>query len=126
MAGLWVETPYEAYPLRGVYRSNMDLDRPDVRLGLVAEIRSGFVRYIHFGLPCKGWANANTLNGGTRRQCFPLGIPPILEREALSNTQGSYVVELCEELMRAGGWFSIENPMGEFLLGFSRVREVAG
>ena len=32
------------------------------------------------------------------------------ERERLANEQGSYVSFLCQELVRHGGWFTIENP----------------
>ena len=109
-AGCWVEPGFEAHPRRKVYIPAADLDRKVVRDQLLAEIRSGFVRFCHFGLPCKGWASANRLNGGTRRKEHPDGIEPILPRERTANVQGAYVVDLCIALAKAGSWFVIENP----------------
>ena len=87
----------------------------EVRLKLEAEIKSGFLRFVHFGLPCGGWAQANRLNGGTRRRHCPDGGPQPLERELKSNRQAEYVIQLCILLHIHGGWFTIENPsMSDF------------
>ena len=64
--GCWVEPVLEISDGEGGKRVVRDLDRVEVRQALAAEIRSGFVRYMHWGLVCKGWASANNLNGGTR------------------------------------------------------------
>ena len=85
--GCWVEPPMECFPKPKTYIAEADLDRLDVRCGLLEEIRAGFVRYIHFGAPCKSWGPANRLNGGTRTRSQPDGTPPILPREALGNRQ---------------------------------------
>ena len=87
-----------------------DLDRAEVRLRLVCEIRSGFLRYIHVGLPSGGWASVNKLNGGVRRCWCPDGAENLLPREQLANFQARYVVDLCIELVKTKGWFTIENP----------------
>ena len=108
--GCWVEPALEACPHKRTYIRSSDLGWADVRNRLKAEIRSGFLRYAHFGLPCKGWASANRLNGGTRRKHCPDGGPDLLPREATANFQGTCVVELCVLLHRHGGFFTIENP----------------
>ena len=108
--GLWVEPPLEAYPAKKVYIRLSDLDQVDVRLRLEAEIRAGLVRFIHFGLPCKGWAQANRLNGGTRRAHCPDGGPQPLPRELVANMQGVYVCQLCRLIASVNGGFFIENP----------------
>ena len=108
--GLWVEPPLEAYPSKRCYIRSSDLDQVDVRLRLGAEIRAGLIRFIHFGLPCKGWAQANRLNGGTRRADCPDGGSQPLPRELVANRQGAYVCELCQLIDSVGGGFFIENP----------------
>ena len=108
--GLWVEPALEAYPEKGKYIAALDLDRAEVRFMLLQEIRSGFLRYVHFGLPCGAWGPANRLNKGTRSRASPDGGPNLLERERKANEQGAYVAMLCIELSRAKGWFSVENP----------------
>ena len=107
--GCWVEPPLEAYPSAKRYVPWNDLDRLEVRLRLRQEILSGLIKFLHFGLPCKGWGQANKLNGGTRRRHCPDGGEHPLERELQANAQARYVVELCWLIHHAGGWFSIEN-----------------
>ena len=87
-----------------------DLDFEDVRGRLVSEILSGFLVYLHFGITCSSWANANTLSGGTRRIWCPEGGDPPLEREVHGNKQAEYVCFLAALLASVGGWFTIENP----------------
>ena len=108
-AGVWVEPPLDAY-IDGRYVAACDLDLLETRLKLEHEIDSGMLRYLHFGLPCGGWANANRLNGGTRRLHCPDGGPQPLERELRANRQGEYVSVLALKLASKGGYFTIENP----------------
>ena len=126
-AGLWVETALEAYPSDKIYIPLLDLDKVEIREQLRWEIRSGYIRYLHFGLPCKGWGPANRLNGGTRSAQFPDGASECLPRESLANFQGNYVCELCAELDAVGGFFTIENPWSSDVWRsspFSRLRDV--
>ena len=74
-AGCWVEPYFEAYPTKGCYVAWADLDVASVRETLIQEIRSKFLRFCHFGLPCKGWGPANRLNGGARTMECPGGVP---------------------------------------------------
>ena len=90
----------------------LDLDSPSIRNLLITEIRSGFLRYVHFGLPCSGWAAANRMNGGTRSKQYPEGGSKGFThpRELIANRQGEYVTQLCFELVKSRAWFTIENP----------------
>ena len=115
-----VARPLEAFPShdnsrKGVkYISANDLDDPAVRQQLHDEIACGMYFWMHFGIPCTGWASLNMVNGGSRSKANPEG-NGILEREVKANRQAIYVAELCLALHAAGCFFSIENPVPSHL-----------
>ena len=52
---------------------------------------------------------ANILNHGTRTPTCPMG-DGSLPREILGNSQSEVVADLCLELAKQGGFFTVENP----------------
>jgi len=108
--GLLVRRPLEAYPRKGLYVRSDDLDRLEVRNCLKREIRSGVYSYLHFGIPCTSWANANRLNRGTGRKHCPDGSADLLEREAHGYFQAQYVAELCLLCHEYNVLFTSESP----------------
>ena len=92
-----------------------DLDTLEVREILRREILEGLLVYNHFGSPCRAWALANTLNGGTRRNGCPDGSNNPLPREQHANSQAKFVFEICLLLSQHGGWWTVENPRSSYL-----------
>eukprot|EP00973_Karenia_brevis_P031546 4351160-Karenia_brevis.AAC.1 len=80
----------------------------------MSEVKQGLVDYIHLGVPCKTWAVAGRLNGGTRRKGCVMG-DGSLERERAANVLVLKVCEFLRELRKYGVYFSIENPHGSHL-----------
>ena len=122
--GLWVEPKLEAFPGHKVYIAAADLDRVEVRCMLQSEIRSGYLRAIHVGIPCTSWGNANTLNGGTRSSTEPDGSACRLDREVKGNMQAKYDCDLCLLMVLYGGCFTLENPIGSFFWQSSWFRKL--
>jgi len=113
--GLNTGVPMEAFPEKHMYVQIFDLDCAIVRQRLHDEIAARVYCFLHFGIPCKSWGNANQLNGGTRRKDCPDGGSNPLERELLGNKQAEYVAALCLHLNLVGGLFTIENPSASHL-----------
>lgn len=80
--------------------------------------------FFHSGIPCPSWANANTLNKGTRRPDLLEG-DGTLERELLGNRQADIVAYLCTLLVEAGGYFSIENPHNSYVFKYAKIAALA-
>ena len=100
-----------AYPGKGLYVAEDDLDLPHVVEGLLRDILSGRYAYIHFGTPCTTWANLAKCNGGTRTRALPQGtdVGKRGVKEAHANRQVDSVVRLCLALARSGALWSVEN-----------------
>ena len=120
-----VGTPYEAYPGKGNYIAEFDLDRQEVFDHLLSLVLAGVYIYIHFGLVRSSFSLLQTLfNGGTRTADRPQG-DGSLDREVHGNNQATAVAKLCWAQHRANGWFSIENPRGSFVWNFGPILELA-
>jgi hypothetical protein len=110
----------EAFPpgrrdIRGSRRiDKFDLDNDHTFARLLSEIVSGYVGFLHFGIPCSPWGRANTLNQGTRTLDEPLGNQSVA-RELLGNQQASRMSRLCLAAHHVGCRFSFENPFDSFL-----------
>ena len=112
--GLPVLQLLEAYPANGAYIRRLDFDQRTTRELILRDIVRGLIVFIHFGLPCKSWGHANTLNGETRALVAPQGNGS-LKRELLGNVQLEYCVDIIRKLIEYGGHFTIENPATSYL-----------
>ena len=118
--GVLVGVPLEAF--RGKVRvTDSDLESDEVVARLINMILCGIIWYIHFGVPCATWGSLANLNyTRTRENPNGTGHP----NEEIGNRQAHLVCVLCIYLVKAGGYYSIENPAGSTLFHFGEVIEL--
>ena len=114
----------EAYPAKRTYMRYHDLDKPSVVYVLICAIKSGHIRHVHFGVPCKSWGRSNRLNGGTRRLDAPMGGSCPLPRELLGNQQAAVMCDICQVLADHNCLFTIENPSDSHLFRSTHVQRL--
>ena len=119
--GLAVSEGLEAYPHPGIYRPEHDLAREEVFRHLLREIRARAYSYVHFGLPCRSWSAWQRINpNSTRSSTAPEGTDPS-ESELEANALASRVSALCLAQGRAGGFWSIENPLSSLVWAYGPI-----
>eukprot|EP00973_Karenia_brevis_P062799 8731727-Karenia_brevis.AAC.1 len=79
-----------------------------------------FIGIFTLGVPCSTWGPAGWLNRGTRRKGREEG-DGTLHREIIANELVTFVCFLCDLLISAGGFFSIENPYNSHIWKFRAV-----
>eukprot|EP00972_Heterocapsa_arctica_P016481 2431969-Heterocapsa_arctica.AAC.1 len=77
--------------------------------------RSGKIRWLHGGPPCKTFTMARRSDRfGTARILrsvdLPEGIPPLSQRVRDANVLATRMARLARVVHKAGGFFTIENP----------------
>ncbi len=121
----------EAYPDKGLYAGEDDLDLPHVVGGLLRHILQVRFAYIHFGTPCTTWGNLAGCNGRSRARLVPQGtdVGKRADKEAHANRQVDSAVRICLALSRSGALWGIEIPADScmwFCSGMLRLRDKRG
>ena len=77
----------------------------------------GTISYLHFALPCQSLTCAR--DPMLRSSTFLFGLPGLGDKNAevvgVANSLLAWVIEMCQALITAGGYFSVENPIGSVL-----------
>ena len=115
--GLLVLEPRD---LRG---DGTDLSNDTVLREIIGLIRGGQVRWLHLAPPCRTFSRARRTDrfGAVqplRSSQFPGGIPPISEEVLEANHLMKTAARLSKACIRAGAWFSVENPARSFAWSF--------
>ena len=118
--GLPCGVPYDCYPKKKLYLRDHDLTRPEVADRIVAECERGAYFYVHLGIVCSSFTLLTNLNGGTRTLQRPEGTGTNLKEE-IGNVLAEQVLRICAAPLRAGHYFSIENPAGSYLWKLSGI-----
>ena len=89
-------------------------------------VSCGIISYLHFALPCQSLTGAR--DPMLRSSEFLFGLPGLSVKDAKmvdeANSLISWVLEMCLALITAGGYFSLENPIGSLLWLFPDVIEL--
>jgi len=121
-AGLCVGRPLEAFPRKGVYVRESDLQVPEVFNGLMQDVNAGIIIFLAFGTPCSSWSILARRNNSRSSQ-NPAG-DLLDEKELVANKQAELTACLCKILYHRGGYFTIENPATSLLFRFGPILEL--
>ena len=120
--------PQDVFDSKGGYiGGKADLLLPANQKRLRTVVRKQEVRWLHCAPPCHTfsrarrsdhWGSARIL----RSTEHPLGFDKSNWQVAEANTLAKFTAKLCRTQLRAGGWFSIENPETSILWGTPCMR----
>ena len=121
--GLPTRSPVDNYTVSGGFDLLRNGDFSKVR----SDLRSGAVKWVHGGPPCKTFSRARRSDRhGTARilrsDRYPSGLPGISSQKLRDgNELARRMAKLCRTQQRAGGFWSIENPANSFMWMFPPV-----
>lgn len=107
---------------------SMDLRDDAVYKRLVRQVRTGKVRWLHGGPPCKTFSRARRTDRHGRVEAlrsdrYPGGMPGCQTQLVMDgNLLARRMASLARAVQRAGGWWSIENPAKSYLWEFGPIR----
>jgi hypothetical protein len=120
----WKCCAIEAYPEKGIYVSEHDLDLPEVQNLWLARAQNKQIRSCHFGIVCTTWGALHMLfNGGTRSRDKPLG-DGSKPNEVNANKSVAWMCQMLTILLAVGSFFTIENPARSILFYHPRIVEL--
>ena len=131
-AGLTSAVKRRGLPVHGPVDSHTFADGFDILNNqgyrkLVNLIRSGRVKWLHGGPPCKTFSRARrTDRHGSaqvlRSERYPAGLPGLVSAKLRNGSEmARRIAKLCRTQQRRGGLWSVENPARSFMWDFPPV-----
>jgi len=110
---------------------DVDLRVKSVYVGLLQAGKSGRIRCLHGGPPCRIFSRARRTDcwGSApilRSDAHPQGIPGMVTRQVEEgNLLAARFAKIAKAVHRAGGWWSLENPARSFMWDYTPIKMLA-